>query len=121
MLDPSHRVLAALVVLTTLSGSALLVPTGPARAFGEHSFESNTVIGGGDPFFNVWSGQSVAQSFVPSDTYILLNVTIRSDAGNAPAASSLAWSNPISGGTIAAVNVPLTPTPLLSAGAVYWI
>jgi len=125
------------VLVLITSGTALLLAVPSARGFGEHVFDANVVIGGGDPSFNVWSGQSVAQSFTSSETYLLLNltlrmknsgsttdtvnITIRPDAAGVPAASILGSFDPITGGAIGLVNIPLSPPPQLSRGTVYWI
>src|SRR5437867_4738633 len=126
------------VSLALLFGSAGLVFLAPrATAFGERPYEANTVVGGGDPFLYVYSGETNAQSFTATATYVLLNVTlrvrntgsltdpinitIRTDAGGVPAGWILAWSNPLAGGTISLMNAPLTPSPLLTQGTTYWI
>lgn len=108
----------------------------PASAFGERVFDSNTVVGS-DPFFPVYAGQGVAQSFTASDAYFLqnvtlrmrnagpigdtINITIRTDLGGQPSGNILAWSTPITGGTLGSMSAPLTPNPLLTKGTVYWI
>ena len=108
----------------------------PASGFGERVFDSNTVIGP-DPFFLVYTAQRVAQSFTATDAYRLqnvtlrmrndgptgdrINITIQTDAAGIPSGVLLAWSNPITGGTVGSMNAPLTPNPLLAKGTVYWI
>src|SRR5437867_7847847 len=73
-----HSCLAIAGILALLaSGLAGVLVAPPARGFGEQVFEKNVIIGGGDPSFTVWSGQSVAQSFTATGTYVLLNLTLR--------------------------------------------
>jgi uncharacterized repeat protein (TIGR01451 family) len=132
-----HRLRIAVAALLVLSVLAAPFLAATAAAFGERVYESNTVVGGGDPSLLVWSGNSVAQSFTPATTYLLLNVTlrlrnlggggntvnitIRTTAGGVPSNAVLAWANPLAGGAVGPVNVPLTPTPTLIQGVLYWI
>jgi uncharacterized repeat protein (TIGR01451 family) len=109
-----------------------------AAAYGERVYDSNTVVPIGDPSLLVWSQQSVAQSFTPGATYVLLNVTlrlknlgnsmnpvnitIRPDSGGVPSTSLLAWADIVGPpGSVGPVNVPLTPTPTVTQGVLYWI
>lgn len=128
-----------LVVAVALLGAAVAGPlfASPALGFGERVYDANTVVAPTDPFFLIWSGESVAQSFAASDTYILLNLTLRlkNDAGagnlvnitihpdavGVPSSTFLAWANVQGGGTVGPVNVPLTPSPTLTRGGTYWI
>src|SRR5437870_5719941 len=137
MRGPSHRLRIGIAVLLVLSVLAAPFLAATALAFGERVYDSNTVVGAGDPSFLVWSGNSVAQSFTPSTTYVLLNltlrlrnlggagntvnITIRPNAAGVPSASVLAWANPLAGAAAGPVNVPLTPTPTLTQGVLYWI
>jgi len=101
--------LASVLVLVLLASGFLTLLTMPAAAFGEKPYESNTVIA--DSFhLNVYSGQSVAQSFLATASYRLLNttlrlrntgdtsdvisITIRPDAGGVPSTNVMA-SSPI--------------------------
>ncbi len=127
----------ALAVALLLSVALAPLLARPASAFGERAYDANTVIGGGDPFFLVWSGESVAQSFTASESYVLLNltlrlrntagtgnlvnITIRPDAGGVPSAGYLAWSNVQAPGTVGPVNVSLTPSVDLARGVLWWI
>ncbi len=122
------------MLLTVVVGSWLLPY---ASAFGERVYEANTVIGPKDPFFVIWSGESVAQSFTASSTYVLLNltlrlrntagagnavnITVRPDATGVPSNAVLAWSIVQAGATVGPVNVPVTPSPTLTVGVLYWI
>src|SRR5437867_12565222 len=73
-----HSCLAIAGILALLaSGLAGVLVAPPARGFGEQVFEKNVVSGGGDPSLTIWSGQSVAQSFTATWTYVLLNLTLR--------------------------------------------
>src|SRR2546422_4535647 len=125
----------SLALLFSTSSISLLAPS--AAAFGERRYEANTIVGGGDPFLYVYSGESNAQSFTATATYVLLNVTlrvrntggltdpinitIRPDASGVPSPSVLAWSNPLAGGTVSLMDAPLTPTPILRQGTTYWL
>src|SRR6267143_533091 len=120
MRGPSHRPRIGVAVLLILSVLAAPFLAATAAAFGERVYDSNTVVGAGDPSFLVWSGNSVAQSFTPSTTYVLLNVTLRlrnlGGAGNTvnitirptaagvPSAAVLAWANPRAGPVVRRVR-----------------
>jgi uncharacterized repeat protein (TIGR01451 family) len=137
MRGPCHRRRLGVAVFLVLSALASPFFSSVATAYGERVYESNTVVPIGDPYFLVYSGQSVAQSFTPSVTHILLNVTlrlrdldsgsnpvnitIRPDSGGVPSTSVLAWANRDAPGSVGPVNVPLTPTPTLTQGVQYWI
>src|SRR2546428_3240295 len=134
---PNSCLVIAGIVALLASGIAGVLVAPPARGFGEMVFEKNATIGGGDPSFTVWSGQSVAQSFTATGTYVLLNLTLRMrnsgsttdsvnitiqpDAAGVPSGTILAGSDPIAGGSVGTVTVPLSPTPVLTNGVVYWI
>src|SRR2546422_8178051 len=127
---------STLAIALFLTGMFVAFLPAPASAFGERTYDANTLVGG-DPFFLAWSGESVAQSFTPSATYVLLNLTLRlrnlgnagntinitiqPDAAGVPSGTSLAWSNPQAATSVGPVSVPLTPTPTLTGGLVYWI
>ncbi|HYM39202.1 MAG TPA: choice-of-anchor R domain-containing protein [Thermoplasmata archaeon] len=137
MRGPPTRVGVVLAVFLLLAAAGAAFLAGPAMAIAPRVFDSNTVIGSGDPFFLVWSGESVAQSFTASSTYILLNltlrlrnpggggnvvnITVRPDAAGVPSGSLLAWATALAAATVGPVNVPLTPTPTLVQGTLYWI
>jgi uncharacterized repeat protein (TIGR01451 family) len=124
-------------MLLVLSALAAPLLAGRAAAFGERVYDSNTVVPIGDPFFLVWSGESVAQSFKPAATYVLLNVTlrlrnlgnnanavnitIRPDSGGVPSTSVFAGTDIVAPGGVGPVNVPLTPAVTVTQGARYWI
>ncbi len=113
----------------------LLPPAGPAAATGERPYEWNVVVNGAN--LVVSGQQSVAQSFLATGTYVLLNVSlrlqntgsltdslnvsVRADAGSAPAAAYLAATDVVSDGTVRLVSVPFPAPPVLAAGARYWI
>ena len=115
--------------LLLLFGGLALSPlvSHPAAAFGEHPFESNQVING-TVHQLVHSGQTVAQSFLATASYQLQNVTlrlrnsgdtgdalavtIRGDAGGAPAATALTTAQVVmTTNNLENRNVPL-PTPV---------
>src|SRR5437870_11612763 len=126
MRGPSHRHRIGIAVLLMLSVLAAPFLAAKAGAFGERVYDSNTVVGAGDPSFLVWSGNGVAQSFTPSTTYVLLtltlrlrnlggaghtvNITIRPNAAGVPSNSVLAWANPLAGATASPANVPMPHT-----------
>ena len=129
--------LASVLVLVLLASGFLTLLTMPAAAFGEKPYESNTVIA--DSFhLNVYSGQSVAQSFLATASYRLLNttlrlrntgdtsdvisITIRPDGGGVPSTNVMA-SSPIVIGNNSLGNyaVPFAAPPALQAGQSYWI
>src|SRR5205823_310664 len=136
MRGPCHRarLVAILLVLSALAAPLL---AGVAAAFGERVYDSNPVVPIGDPFFLVWSSESVAQSFTPATTYILLNltlrlrnlgngmntvnITIRPDSGGIPSSSVLAWADVVGPGSVGPTNVPLTPALTVTQGTRYWI
>ncbi|HKZ89645.1 MAG TPA: choice-of-anchor R domain-containing protein, partial [Thermoplasmata archaeon] len=125
--------LGFLLTITFLSGLVLQVPL--AAAVGEHVFESNPTVSNAD--LDVFRDQSVAQSFVATETYRILNATLRlrnmgattdairvsvhGDAGERPAASALDTTQVVSGSAAAFVNAPFPAAPVLSRGARYWI
>src|SRR2546427_992857 len=130
------RFASTLAVALLLAVGFVALLSAPSSAFGERPYDANTVVGS-DSIFLVWSGESVAQSFTPSTTYILLNltlrlrnlgnagntvnVTIQTDAGGVPRGTALAWSNPQAATSVGLVTVPFTPTPTLARGVLYWI
>jgi len=129
--------LAGILVLVFLASSLLTAFSTPAGAFGERVYESNTVING-NTNFNVYSGQSVAQSFLATATYRLLSLTlrlrnagdtgdpidisIRTDTGSAPSDTILAASQlGIGSNVLANYVVGLPSPPNLTVGQRYWI
>ncbi|MGQ0796502.1 MAG: choice-of-anchor R domain-containing protein, partial [Methanobacteriota archaeon] len=133
----SHRLRASGVVVLFLLAIAmgLLAATRPADGFGERPYESNPVISNGD--LDVFRDQSVAQSFVATETYRVLNLTlrlrntgsttdalnvsVRPDAGGRPAATALDETRIVSGGATTLVDVPFAANPVLVGGARYWL
>jgi uncharacterized repeat protein (TIGR01451 family) len=123
-----------------LAAVALLPLTStPAAAFGEHVFESNTVISGTN-HLNADSTDSIAQSFVASASYQLWNLTlrlrnlgdasnsvtigIRTDSGGVPSSTALVTSQVTIASTLVTnYPVPFTPAqrPSLTVGSRYWI
>lgn len=108
-----------------------------ASAFGERPYDGNQVISG-TSHFDVYQGQSVAQSFVPTAKYVIvsvtlrlrntgdltdaLNVTLRSDADGVPAGAYTAAGEIVVGDTVLSQrNIPFTSTPVLTPGTRYWI
>jgi len=133
----SHRLPASSVALLLLVLAALALPflAGLAQAFGERVFEGNTGISSSK--HEVWVDESVAQSFLATETYRLLNVTlrlqnagglsdplnvsIRPDNGNQPAPLAIASTQIVTGSAISLVSVPFPSPPVLQAGRLYWI
>ena len=131
----SRRLPASLLLGVLLLGTGVSLLVGPASGFGERTYESNPVISTSN--LDVFSGQSVAQSFVATHTYgllrvtlrlqntgstsDLLNVSIRPDDGARPSATVLASTEIASGSAIALVNVAFAGEPVLAQGARYWI
>src|SRR2546422_2526384 len=134
---PNSCLVIAGILALLASGIAGVLVAPPARGFGEMVFEKNVTIGGGDPSFTVWSGQSVAQSFTATGTYVLLNLTLRMrnsgsttdsinitiqpDAAGLPSGTILAGSDPVAGGSIRTVEAPPTPPPAPTSGALDWV
>ncbi|MGI0149225.1 MAG: choice-of-anchor R domain-containing protein, partial [Thermoplasmata archaeon] len=129
--------LAGILVLVFLASSVLGFLSTPAAAFGERVYESNTTING-NTHFNVFSGQSVAQSFLATGTYRLLNLTlrlrnagdtndpinlsIRTDAANVPSDTVLAATQLVLGNNVLAnYAVTLPSPPGMTVGQRYWI
>ena len=128
----------AVVLLVLLAGAALaplLAP--PAAGFGERPFDSNQVINGTN-HFDVYGGETVAQSFTPTASYDLLNltlrlknrgdltdalnVTIRPDSAGVPATGFLAAANVVVGSTaLGQYDVGFASGARLTAGVRYWI
>ena len=133
----STSTLAGILVL--LFAGATLAPflAVPATAFGEHPFESNTVISG-TSHLKVYFLDSVAQSFAPTLSYHLFNVTlrlrnevdttdtitvgIRTDAGGVPSNVVLASAQLVLGNNnLGNYNVVFPVPANLVAGSQYWI
>jgi len=129
--------LVGILILVFLATALSPFLATPAAGFGERPYESNQVINGTNNLL-VYSGESVAQSFVATDTYRLLNVTlrlrntgdttdalnvtIRADAGGVPSSSSLAASSITLGNTnLGNYNIAFASPPSLTRGARYWI
>ncbi len=118
-----------LALLTLL---ALLAVVGPAAAYGERAFSANQQSSA--QFYIISSTQAAAQSFQPTESFLLynvtldvenlndapLNVTIRADSGGEPAPTAMAGSERL-GGSRAWLDFPMSPRPTLLAGVTYWI
>lgn len=126
-------------ILVLLLAGTILVPFlgTPAAAFGERVFESNKVISGTNNL-DVHSFQSVAQSFLPSMSYKLFNVTlrlrnlggtgdaitvsIRTDNAGSPSTVILASAQLVIGnGNLGNYNLAFPSPASLAAGTHYWI
>ena len=129
--------LVRILLLLILGGCLAPLLGTPVAAFGERAYESNQVIAGTNNL-DVFSGESVAQSFVATDTYRLLNLTlrlrntgdttdalsvaIRSDAGGVPSNTDLATAQIVIGNTVLGnYNIPFTAPPTVAGGTRYWI
>ncbi|HEY7587649.1 MAG TPA: hypothetical protein VIB49_02740 [Thermoplasmata archaeon] len=121
-------------------GPALVFLSTPAAAHGERVLAANTVIGTGDPFYNVYQDRMVAQSFSLSTSSSLINVTLRirnvgtnanalvvsiyanDPARNLPSTVVLASQSTVSPvGLLTNYNIPFSPVLSLFAGQVYWL
>jgi len=123
------------LVISFLAGSLVVPLLAPAAsAYGERPYEWNQGTSTTAPVL-VYNLQSAAQSFVATQTYRLLNVSlrisnpgsfaievsVRPDAAGAPSYVVLA-SNQITGpGTVGWVSIPFTSPPVLAQGSRYWI
>ncbi len=129
--------LVRILLLLILGGCLAPLLGTPVAAFGERAYESNQVIAGTNNL-DVFSGESVAQSFVATDTYRLLNLTlrlrntgdttdalnvaIRSDAGGVPSNTDLATAQIVIGNTVLGnYNIPFTAPPTVASRTRYWI
>jgi len=131
------------MLLVVLLVGALAPPliARPATAYGEHGYEANPVLGPSDPFFDVYAGQTIAQSFTAGATYSLLNVTLRlrnvgsptntititvrpdDPVNHTPAATSLATAlvGTLAGAPPSNVSIVFSPAPVVNQGGAYWI
>ncbi len=139
---PSAPTLLITLALVALGlGGPLLAA--PARAYGEHAFQSNTVIGSGDPYYTVYGETTLAQSFTVTQSYFLANVTlrVRNDGGPMNALfvsihpddpsqhrpvmgtqlANSSWVTPNNQTGPEEWDFPFYPVPLLQAGSIYWI
>ncbi len=134
-LPPSPLAVTFVLLLAAVALVPFLGP--PAAAFGERSFDSNTVISGTNNLL-VYQSQSVAQSFLASASYRLTDVTlrlrntgdttrgitisIRTDAGGSPASSSLTSRSIVLGNNdLTNAQILFSTQPQLTAGVEYWI
>ncbi len=141
---PSAPGIVAVLVLL-VAGLSLPLATGAAAQppFGSRVFESNAIILPGAQSYPVYSGSTVAQSFLVNETYYLENVTLRVvNNGNKFNALNVSihpdnpsTHYPVMGTTLAyALEItptntsepgdfswPMNPSPLLLAGQTYWI
>jgi len=128
--------LVGILILVFLATALSPFLATPAAGFGERPYESNQVVTASN--LNVYTGQSVAQSFVATEMYRLLNVTlrlrnigdttdvlnvtIRADAGGVPSSSYLAASTIVIGNNnLGTYSVRFTSPPSLVRGTRYWI
>ncbi len=128
--------LLGILILVFLAGTLSPFVTMPATAFGEQPYEANQVVTPSN--LNVYTSESVAQSFVATEMYRLLNVTlrlrntgdttdvlnvtIRADVGGVPASSYLAASTIVIGNNnLGTYSVRFTSPPALVRGTRYWI
>ncbi len=138
---PALTLLVTLGLVTLAFGGTLLAS--PARAYGERAFQSNTVIGPGDPYYPVYARTTLAQSFTVTADYILTNVTlrVRNDGGNlnsllvsihpndpngpgplmSTELANSSWVTPNNASAPINWSFPLYPAVTLHAGSVYWI
>ncbi len=107
----------------------------PAAGYGERVFNADRTTSA--LTYPVSSAASAAQSFLPSESFVLynvtlnlqnvggggnrdpLNVTIRTSAGGFPSGMILAGSDQV--GVNGWIDFPFVSRPTLSAGTVYWI
>ena len=128
--------LVGILILVFLATALSPFLATPAAGFGERPYESNQVVTASN--LNVYTGQSVAQSFVATEMYRLLNVTlrlrnigdttdvlnvtIRADAGGVPSSSYLAASTIVIGNNnLGTYSVRFMSPPSLVGGTRYWI
>ncbi|MEK6987794.1 MAG: hypothetical protein AABX97_06850 [Candidatus Thermoplasmatota archaeon] len=113
----------------------------PSAAYGEHVYEANPILGPGDPSFSVYADQTVAQSFIATATYSLLNVTLRlqnvgsstntilvslhpdDPVNHTPSSVSLASARvgTLNNAPPANISIAFSPAAVVNAGEVYWI
>ncbi len=99
------------------------------------------MLGPGDPYISVYSGETVAQSFTAAAAYSLLNVTLRlrnvgssvntitivisqdDPVTHTPSSVSLATARvgTLNNAPPANVSIVFSPAPVVNAGEVYWI
>lgn len=132
---PTSSAVALLFLLAGVALAPLFMP--PAAGFGERPYDSNQVINGTN-HFDVYSGETLAQSFTPTVSYDLLNltlrlknrgdltdalnVTIRPDAAGVPATSYLAATKVVVGNpALGQYDVDFAVGARLTAGVRYWI
>ncbi len=123
--------------------AALVVPlvAEPAVGYGEHVYQANPIVGSSDPYYTVYSGSTLAQSFSVSETFVLLSVTLSvRNVGNSPNALVLSihpddplrhlpvmsqvlaiTSQATPPGIQVNTSFGLNPGPVLTAGRTYWI
>jgi uncharacterized repeat protein (TIGR01451 family) len=138
---PALTLMATLLLVAAGLGAPLLA--GSASGFGEHVFQANPVVGPGDPYYGVYSENTLAQSFLVSQDYVLTNVTLRVRNDGGPTSplvvtirnddpvrhipdmsSQLAFTSQVSPNNHPGPDnwsFPFNPSPLLQAGTVYWI
>ncbi len=109
--------------------------------YGERFYQTNPVVGPSDPYYNVYSGSTLAQSFSVNQTYVLLNVNLSvRNVGNPMNALVVSIHPddpvlhvPVMSEVLAKVSqatppnvqsntsFAFNPGPVLHAGRTYWI
>src|SRR6266571_344400 len=119
-----------------LTGGVLLVLVlaGRGSAYGEQVFNVNA--NSTNNTLPLSANESAAQSFTPTTSFVLYNVTVRiqnvgvksdsvnltvqTDAGGVPSGTPIAWSVQSQSGS-SWLDFPMTPRPQLTRGQTYWI
>ncbi len=137
--QPALPIVAVLCLLLAAIVAPILAQ--PAVGYGEHFYQTNPVVGPSDPYYNVYSGSTLAQSFSVNQTYVLLNVNLSvRNAGNPMNALVVSIHPddpvlhvPVMSGVLAKVSqgtppnvqsntsFAFNPGPVLHAGRTYWI
>ncbi len=140
---PAPGILAVLLLLAAGLSPTLVTGAAAQPPFGSHVFEANAIVVPDAQSYPVYSGSTVAQSFLVNETYYLENVTLRVlNNGNKFNALNVSihpdnpsTHYPVMGTTLAyALEItptnasgpadfswPMNPSPLLLAGQTYWI
>ena len=131
-MTPRRGGLLALLVLV----AAVAALAAPAAGLGERPFDANEQVspGGYDVYTLSGSDTRVAQSFTPSETFVLRNVTVYVSGGGNEALNLTiegGASVPDDGDVLASaervstaegwLDFPFIPSPTLAAGTRYWI
>ena len=140
---PSALSLLVVVCLTAAGLAAPFLSAATAAPYGSHVYQANPYIVAGAQSYPVYSGSTVAQSFLVNQTYALQNVTLRVlNQGNKfnalnvsihpddpvthfPVMSTtLAYRQEVTSTNTSLpsnANWPFSPTPVLRKGQTYWI